>query len=216
MRQWPKSFSRHFLQLGLVSPVLQQAGPLLRHKVYHILDAKSLVSTAARGDSEDKCSFPEWFIMLRLHYLAFGGWQQTSPAPPHLYFNPTLNDIPEVLFRRQSILHIGNNSFIHVLGYIFRQYSDAVESSFYRASRFALTVMVFVNYGGGGYWFFQHAPWNGKANMYIFKDLQEYGTNWTVQHANLNVWVRVFFEELTCDLLVMIKVKSTPTGSHSS
>lgn len=59
MRQWPKSFSRHFLQLGLVSPVLQQAGPLLRHKVYHILDAKSLVSTAARGDSEDKCSFPE-------------------------------------------------------------------------------------------------------------------------------------------------------------
>lgn len=29
--------------------------------------------------------------------------------------------------------------------------------------RFALTVMVFVNYGGGGYWFFQHAPWNGKT-----------------------------------------------------
>ncbi|XP_061914685.1 heparan-alpha-glucosaminide N-acetyltransferase-like isoform X1 [Entelurus aequoreus] len=26
---------------------------------------------------------------------------------------------------------------------------------------FALTVMVFVNYGGGGYWFFQHVPWNG-------------------------------------------------------
>ncbi|XP_069096296.1 heparan-alpha-glucosaminide N-acetyltransferase-like isoform X1 [Pleurodeles waltl] len=26
---------------------------------------------------------------------------------------------------------------------------------------FALTVMVFVNYGGGGYWFFEHAPWNG-------------------------------------------------------
>uniref|UniRef100_A0A3B4F7R1 Heparan-alpha-glucosaminide N-acetyltransferase-like n=1 Tax=Pundamilia nyererei TaxID=303518 RepID=A0A3B4F7R1_9CICH len=25
---------------------------------------------------------------------------------------------------------------------------------------FSLTVMVFVNYGGGGYWFFQHAPWN--------------------------------------------------------
>ena len=21
--------------------------------------------------------------------------------------------------------------------------------------------MVFVNYGGGGYWFFQHAPWDG-------------------------------------------------------
>ncbi|KAM8924659.1 heparan-alpha-glucosaminide N-acetyltransferase-like [Pelodytes ibericus] len=26
---------------------------------------------------------------------------------------------------------------------------------------FSLTTMVFVNYGGGGYWFFQHAPWNG-------------------------------------------------------
>ncbi|XP_024153083.1 heparan-alpha-glucosaminide N-acetyltransferase [Oryzias melastigma] len=26
---------------------------------------------------------------------------------------------------------------------------------------FSLTVMVFVNYGGGGYWFFEHAPWNG-------------------------------------------------------
>ncbi|XP_026878406.2 heparan-alpha-glucosaminide N-acetyltransferase [Electrophorus electricus] len=26
---------------------------------------------------------------------------------------------------------------------------------------FSLTVMVFVNYGGGGYWFFQHVPWNG-------------------------------------------------------
>ncbi|KAM3863205.1 heparan-alpha-glucosaminide N-acetyltransferase [Diretmus argenteus] len=26
---------------------------------------------------------------------------------------------------------------------------------------FAMTVLVFVNYGGGGYWFFQHAPWNG-------------------------------------------------------
>ena len=25
----------------------------------------------------------------------------------------------------------------------------------------ALTVMIFVNYGGGGYWFFSHAEWNG-------------------------------------------------------
>ncbi|XP_046885478.1 heparan-alpha-glucosaminide N-acetyltransferase [Hypomesus transpacificus] len=25
---------------------------------------------------------------------------------------------------------------------------------------FSLTAMVFVNYGGGGYWFFEHAPWN--------------------------------------------------------
>ncbi|XP_072293662.1 heparan-alpha-glucosaminide N-acetyltransferase [Eucyclogobius newberryi] len=26
---------------------------------------------------------------------------------------------------------------------------------------FAMTIIVFVNYGGGGYWFFQHVPWNG-------------------------------------------------------
>lgn len=26
---------------------------------------------------------------------------------------------------------------------------------------FALTLMIFVNYGGGGYWFFEHAAWNG-------------------------------------------------------
>lgn len=25
----------------------------------------------------------------------------------------------------------------------------------------SLTLMIFVNYGGGGYWFFDHAPWNG-------------------------------------------------------
>ncbi|XP_038639149.1 heparan-alpha-glucosaminide N-acetyltransferase isoform X1 [Scyliorhinus canicula] len=25
----------------------------------------------------------------------------------------------------------------------------------------ALTAMIFVNYGGGGYWFFEHGPWNG-------------------------------------------------------
>lgn len=27
--------------------------------------------------------------------------------------------------------------------------------------RLSLMVMVFVNYGGGGYWFFDHPPWNG-------------------------------------------------------
>lgn len=89
--------------------VPQQATTLLRHKMYHILDSKSLVSTVARGDSEDKCSFPEWFIMLRLHYLAFRGWQKMNPAPQHLCFNPKVNDIPELLFRRQSIVQIGNN-----------------------------------------------------------------------------------------------------------
>lgn len=26
---------------------------------------------------------------------------------------------------------------------------------------FTLAMMIFVNYGGGGYWFFEHASWNG-------------------------------------------------------
>lgn len=39
--------------------VFQQPWPVLKYKVYHILDAKSLVSSPARGDPEDKCSFPE-------------------------------------------------------------------------------------------------------------------------------------------------------------
>ena len=27
--------------------------------------------------------------------------------------------------------------------------------------RFSLVIMIFVNYGGGGYWFFNHSRWNG-------------------------------------------------------
>lgn len=27
--------------------------------------------------------------------------------------------------------------------------------------RLSLTLMIFVNYGGGGYWFFNHSLWNG-------------------------------------------------------
>nr|XP_014352684.1 PREDICTED: heparan-alpha-glucosaminide N-acetyltransferase-like [Latimeria chalumnae] len=30
-----------------------------------------------------------------------------------------------------------------------------------RFAMLLLTIMVFVNYGGGGYWFFEHVPWNG-------------------------------------------------------
>ena len=29
-------------------------------------------------------------------------------------------------------------------------------------SRIALTIMIFVNSGGGGYYFFKHARWNGE------------------------------------------------------
>lgn len=45
----------------------------IRHKV--------LSQHSCWGDPEDKCSFPEWFIMLRLHYLAFGVWPNKSPSP---------------------------------------------------------------------------------------------------------------------------------------
>ena len=31
----------------------------------------------------------------------------------------------------------------------------------YFMTRLSLVIMVFVNYDGGGYWFFEHSPWNG-------------------------------------------------------
>jgi heparan-alpha-glucosaminide N-acetyltransferase len=39
--------------------------------------------------------------------------------------------------------------------------------------------MIFVNYGGGGYWFFEHPPWNGLTladlvfPWYVFEMLGE-------------------------------------------
>ncbi|XP_033004629.1 heparan-alpha-glucosaminide N-acetyltransferase-like [Lacerta agilis] len=32
---------------------------------------------------------------------------------------------------------------------------------------FSLTIMVFLNCGGGGYWFFEHAAWNGREQLPI-------------------------------------------------
>ena len=34
--------------------------------------------------------------------------------------------------------------------------------------RIALTIMIFVNYGGGGYYFFKHARWNGEFLSKLF------------------------------------------------
>ena len=34
--------------------------------------------------------------------------------------------------------------------------------------RIALTIMIFVNYGGGGYYFFKHARWNGEYLVCLF------------------------------------------------
>ena len=31
----------------------------------------------------------------------------------------------------------------------------------FSSSSLSLVIMIFVNYGGGGYWFFQHSKWNG-------------------------------------------------------
>jgi len=31
----------------------------------------------------------------------------------------------------------------------------------YFMTRLSLVIMIFVNYDGGGYWFFEHPPWNG-------------------------------------------------------
>lgn len=31
----------------------------------------------------------------------------------------------------------------------------------------SLVIMVFVNYGGGRYWFFRHESWNGEGHMFL-------------------------------------------------
>ena len=40
-----------------------------------------------------------------------------------------------------------------------------------------ITIMIFVNYGGGGYWFFAHARWNGKY-QYVHQRQMSY-LSWT-------------------------------------
>lgn len=98
----PSDSVKHFITCA----VFQQPWPVLKYKVYHILGAKSLVSTPAWGDPEDKCSFPEWFIMLRLHYLAFGVWQNKRPLL--FNFNSEVNIAAGVLDERA----VGSESFI--------------------------------------------------------------------------------------------------------
>ena len=34
----------------------------------------------------------------------------------------------------------------------------------------SLTIMVFVNFGGGGYWFFEHSKWNGGFLLFNMED----------------------------------------------
>lgn len=34
--------------------------------------------------------------------------------------------------------------------------------------RISLVIMVFVNYGGGQYWFFRHESWNGEPHLVLF------------------------------------------------
>lgn len=93
---------------SITCAVFQQPWPVRKHKVYHILEAKSLVSTPAWGDPEDKCSFPEWFIMLRLHYLAFGVWQnKRSPSPPLF----KCNSKPNILYQMYK-LHFKKTAMI--------------------------------------------------------------------------------------------------------
>ena len=36
----------------------------------------------------------------------------------------------------------------------------------------SLTIMVFVNFGGGGYWFFEHSKWNGGFLLFNMEDNQ--------------------------------------------
>ena len=40
--------------------------------------------------------------------------------------------------------------------------------------RIAITLMIFVNYGGGGYYFFGHAVWNGEYASYSLTQFAVY------------------------------------------
>ncbi len=40
-------------------------------------------------------------------------------------------------------------------------YSDRHVMILSLTNRFSLAIMIFVNYGGGGYWFFNHSVWDG-------------------------------------------------------
>ena len=56
---------------------------------------------------------------------------------------------PEIRFNEET-----------VMGSQFKKKSERLSSlDTYRG--LALTLMIFVNYGGGGYWFLEHSPWNG-------------------------------------------------------
>jgi heparan-alpha-glucosaminide N-acetyltransferase len=39
----------------------------------------------------------------------------------------------------------------------------------------SLAIMIFVNYGGGGYWFFDHSTWNG---LTVTLKLFHFTINW--------------------------------------
>lgn len=50
-----------------------------------------------------------------------------------------------------------------VLFILFYHGFPAFDTLFFFVSyRFSLVIMVFVNYGGGRYWFFRHESWNGQ------------------------------------------------------
>ena len=49
-------------------------------------------------------------------------------------------------------------------GYVTTYIFVGIKNSF----RICLTIMMFVNYGGGRYWFFDHAKWHGNFCKNIF------------------------------------------------
>jgi len=59
-----------------------------------------------------------------------------------------------------SSTYSGRASSNHAVGATPRNKSERLQSlDSFRG--FSLCLMIFVNYGGGGYWFFDHAEWNG-------------------------------------------------------
>ena len=76
------------------------------------------------------------------------------------------NPMVEVGINYDSLLQSENEPEIRfneetVMGSQFKKKSERLSSlDTYRGLALTL-MMIFVNYGGGGYWFLEHSPWNG-------------------------------------------------------
>uniref|UniRef100_A0A087XSP2 Si:dkey-192p21.6 n=1 Tax=Poecilia formosa TaxID=48698 RepID=A0A087XSP2_POEFO len=87
-----------------------------------------------------------------------------SVVVPYIYRRRCTSKCIKVICCQDPLRSVDNNQHKHEAAEAAHDGGEAKPSRLLSLDAFrglALTVMVFVNYGGGGYWFFQHAPWNG-------------------------------------------------------